>query len=363
MRHHRVFSSQIHFVQQAKSIKSLISFEKSFLIYDEFLVTIPLCKSTIEKFPFRYGVRGGESLKDIRFFSKHLKNIFKLLPVFSRGDFSVIAFGGGSVGDFAGFFASTLHRGVQFMQIPSTWLAAVDSAHGGKTALNFGGLKNQIGTFNFPVKTILHRDFLPQDGDRMLEASGEILKAAFLAGSSRDKILSINKIDIFEIWQKLPLAVTVKMRFVHLDPFEEKNIRVALNLGHTLAHAFERVHGLCHGIAVLFGLEFALNWSVRNRVLSKKDLKKISERPFLRAIVKAKQSSKWKNLDLSILLRNEDQIMSCIRRDKKRASSLAGKGRIQEIFITQKSYKIIGTKEEQFLKEIQRQRSQNEFLF
>ena len=359
----RALDRGTHFVQDFKALERLLPFKKCLLIYDNSLLKIPSCRSLILKFSFRYGVQAGEILKDLRFYPRHLDKIFKILPPFSRNDFSVVALGGGSVGDFAGFFASTLHRGVGFIQIPSTWLAAIDSSHGGKTALNFRGLKNQIGTFYFPRKTIIHLDFLPQDSERFLEAAGELLKSAFLAGSSRNKILHLDHLDAFQLWKGLPLAVSVKMRFVKKDPFEQKGVRVALNLGHTLAHAFERNHGLSHGIAVLFGLEFALKWSVHRRVLSQRDYVKIANSSFVQSVVAEKQNSRWKNLNLSILLKDEAKILSCIQRDKKRSSNLGKVGRTCEIFISKKSYKILEITDEQFAKEIQRQRTQNEFLF
>ncbi|MCX7978645.1 MAG: hypothetical protein N2578_06535, partial [Bdellovibrionaceae bacterium] len=122
-----------------------ISGQGAVLIYDRHLDSI--CPGFIRKFPLRYAVSGGEGLKDAARFFAHMERLAKITAKADLPRPRIIAMGGGSVGDFSGFVASVWKRGTPLVHIPSTWLAAMDSAHGGKTALNLSGIKNQIGTF------------------------------------------------------------------------------------------------------------------------------------------------------------------------------------------------------------------------
>ena len=106
--------------------------DSSFLIYDEKLKTHPALRQIIKRFPLRYAVKAGEQLKDLNQFPSHVGKILKLLQNHNQKDLKIVGLGGGSVGDFAGFFASVFKRGTKLVLIPSTWLAALDSSHGGK---------------------------------------------------------------------------------------------------------------------------------------------------------------------------------------------------------------------------------------
>jgi 3-dehydroquinate synthase len=189
---------------------------------------------------------------------------------------SVVALGGGSVGDFAGFFSSVWKRGVGLIQIPSTWLAAIDSAHGGKNALNVGMMKNQIGTYAFARRIYLCRSLLfLQPDSRAHEAFGELAKIAILDGGDWVKeLLSASALqkggDL--LWRFLPDAVSAKYRIVARDPFERQGIRQLLNLGHTVGHVLETVHRLPHGLAVAEGLRFALRFSHERGLLPQAEL-------------------------------------------------------------------------------------------
>ena len=108
----------------------------SLLIFDSILFQKTNLKSWISKFPFKYSVQSGETLKKVEALPEHLKNILQIQQKGQITFSKVYVMGGGSVGDFGGFVASVLKRGIPVVQIPSTWLAALDSAHGGKTALN-----------------------------------------------------------------------------------------------------------------------------------------------------------------------------------------------------------------------------------
>lgn len=219
-----------------------------------------------------YPVQAGEKLKTLDSLSKHISKILKLTAGESRSKITIIAIGGGSVGDFSGFVASILKRGVRLIHVPSTWLSAIDSSHGGKTALNVEKVKNQIGSFYSAETTYLVKELLiHQPPERAQEAAGELIKIAMIKGGTFGKqILAVEKLDPETIWKFLPLAIKAKLDVVKRDPFETKGVRQVLNLGHTLGHVYETTQGLPHGLAVGIGLRFALFYSLEKGYLSQK---------------------------------------------------------------------------------------------
>jgi 3-dehydroquinate synthase len=237
--------------------------EKILIVYDKALIKSSLVKTWLESFPLSYGVSSGEGLKDVNAFAGHVKKIFALISPFSARSLCVVGLGGGSVGDFSGFLSSILKRGVPLIHLPSTLLAAMDSAHGGKTALNVGGFKNQIGTF-YPADAVLIVKSLFEGLPplQLQSAGGELAKMALLQGGKLfTRFLDDFKMDIDGIWNLLPESIEAKYQIVARDPFEKSGERQILNLGHSLGHALESYYGLAHGVAVGQGLIFALNWS------------------------------------------------------------------------------------------------------
>ncbi len=172
----------------------------------------------------------------------------------------VIALGGGSVSDLVGFACSIYKRAsVSYINIPTTLLAQVDASIGGKTAIDFGGYKNLVGTFYEPVAIFLVSRFLTSlNEEQFLDGLAEIIKA----GLVKD-IEIINVLDFFsmtELREEPSLlgnlilrAINVKKYFVAKDPMDN-GVRQILNLGHTIGHALELKHGLSHGRAVLLGM-------------------------------------------------------------------------------------------------------------
>ena len=235
--------------------------QESLLIYDENLVRAH--SAFIQKFPRRMKVKSGESLKKIEHFPDLVKKILELTHEIPRSELTLVAMGGGSVGDFVGFVASVLKRGVNFVQIPTTWLAAMDSAHGGKTALNVKSYKNQIGTF-YPASDVLmiQQILLSQPRGLVLQGAGEYYKTLLLSGpKSWSRSPSLRQLTPQELWEELPQIVKTKWAIVKKDPFETQGHRFVLNLGHTAGHIFEGATRLPHGVAVHLGLLFALRWS------------------------------------------------------------------------------------------------------
>lgn len=257
------------------------------LIYDQVLEQFPAFLNWRQSFSNALAVKAGEDLKSISSLAEFLEQ--QLLPLIkgrSRLEIVLIVVGGGSVGDFGGFLASVLKRGVRWVHIPTTWLAAMDSAHGGKTALNIGGFKNQIGTFYPAAKVLIVRELLQQQTEQQLKSAlGELFKAGIIGGGSLYQQLkrwSGKGLEDF-LWKTLPLAISVKNKVVKKDPLETKGERMKLNLGHTLGHALEAQWQMPHGLAVALGLRFSLAWSAKRKLLSirkEEELQKIWSKLF-----------------------------------------------------------------------------------
>jgi 3-dehydroquinate synthase len=174
----------------------------------------------------------------------------------------VVILGGGMLTDLAGFAASTFKRGVEFVNIPTTLLAQVDASIGGKTGFNFNGLKNEIGVFNKPYQVIIDPRFLQSlDHENMISGFAEMIKHALI--HSQDDLTDLRKFDFkhpnYKVLQEMiTRSILIKEYFVKKDP-NEKNIRKALNFGHTVGHAFESfslktAKPLLHGHAVAYGM-------------------------------------------------------------------------------------------------------------
>lgn len=278
----RDFRSALHFAPRLPATKVLLpKGAVPLLIYDLVLEkAVPGFKAWVSSFELRIGVEGGEDLKALEFFPDVMSEIVELASGVDRKSLVVVGVGGGSVLDFAGFAASILKRGVDFKALPSTWLAAADSAHGGKTALNVGGAKNQIGTFHpasdvWMIKALL----MGQPAERAAEAAAEVTKAALLAGGTWGEAwLKLKAVTPEALWKHLPKAVEAKRRILLKDPFETKGERELLNLGHTLGHVFESAYGWPHGLAVAQGLRFAVEWSWSRGLLKGAEFLSISRR-------------------------------------------------------------------------------------
>ena len=174
----------------------------------------------------------------------------------------MVNLGGGMVTDLGGFAASTFKRGLNYINIPTTLLAMVDASVGGKTGINFGGLKNEIGVFSTAKSVILDTTFLRTlDHENILSGYAEMLKHGVISPDSGmwAELLTfdLDVIDYYQLSRMLADSVKVKERIVEEDPLE-KGLRKALNLGHTVGHAFESLalqrKPVLHGYAVAYGL-------------------------------------------------------------------------------------------------------------
>ena len=173
----------------------------------------------------------------------------------------LINIGGGMVTDLGGFAASTFKKGINYINIPTTLLSMVDASVGGKTGINFRGLKNEIGVFNNAASVILDTQFLRTlDQENILSGYAEMLKHGLISNEQMWAELlnyDIEAPDFGLLQSMVEESVAVKQRIVTEDPTEQ-GIRKALNLGHTAGHAFEsfalQKHPILHGYAVAYGL-------------------------------------------------------------------------------------------------------------
>jgi len=200
-------------------------------------------------------------------------------------DGMVLALGGGVIGDIAGFAAASYQRGIAFVQLPTTLLAQVDSAVGGKTGVNHPGGKNLIGAFHQPSAVITDTDTLSTLPDRELRAGlAEIVKAALIADAGFFEWLEGNAVallarDAAALEHAIRRSCEIKAAIVAEDE-REQGRRALLNLGHSFAHAIEAGAGygrVLHGEAVATGLVLAAELSARTGRLPGEDVRRIRE--------------------------------------------------------------------------------------
>ena len=190
----------------------------------------------------------------------------------------VVNLGGGMLTDLGSFAASTIKRGMDFVNIPTTLLAQVDASVGGKTGFNFNGLKNEIGVINQPLSVIIDTRFLQTiDKPNLISGYAEMIKHGLI--NSPEHLTEVRNFDLdnpdFESLRGIiARSVAIKDWFVFQDP-NERNIRKALNFGHTIGHAFESSAldsdtPILHGYAVAYGMiaELYLSHKVCNLPLA-----------------------------------------------------------------------------------------------
>jgi len=202
----------------------------------------------------------GETSKSANEYLNLLEKLAKLK--FDRSDL-MIALGGGMVGDITGFTAASYLRGIDFIQIPTSLLAQVDSSVGGKTAINIERGKNLVGAFYNPKLVLISTSFLETLSNNQFRSGlGEIVKYSLLGNK---KIRSILENNSKEIQKKDPIvmenliseSIKTKAKIVTKDE-KENGIRAILNLGHTFGHAieaFKKYKGITHGQAVIYGIQ------------------------------------------------------------------------------------------------------------
>ena len=216
-----------------------------------------------------------EKIKNIKTVEHFLNKLLALN--FNRSDL-IIGVGGGIIGDITSFISSVFKRGINFINIPTTLLAQVDSCIGGKTGVNSKFGKNLIGSFYQPRLVILDVQILKSLPRRELICGyAEILKHALIQDEKFFNFLKTNtnkilKLETKKLIESIRKSVLIKLKFTEKD-FKEKKLRMKLNFGHTFAHALEAKNKysnkLNHGEAVLLGMLIATKISVLCKVCSK----------------------------------------------------------------------------------------------
>jgi 3-dehydroquinate synthase len=254
-----------------------------------------------------YIVKSGEQSKSIETYTEVIKYC---LSVNMTRKSLIIAFGGGVIGDLGGFVASTYMRGIDFIQVPTTLLAQVDSSVGGKTAINIGNIKNIIGTFYQPRKTYINvNSLLTLNQEQYLSGIGEVIKYGLIYDYEFIKYIYENNDDILNKKQNVLNYITkkctdIKYEIVSQDE-KENGLRKILNLGHTFGHAVEKLCNISHGFAVNIGTNMAFALSLEKGFIDKEyynEFIKISEKL---------------NLPIKIKYDNSDEILDIMKSDKK----------------------------------------------
>lgn len=203
----------------------------------------------------------------------------------------LINLGGGVITDMGGFVASTFKRGIAFINVPTTLLAMVDASVGGKTGVDLGALKNQIGVINQPIMVLVVSDFLKTLNGRQLQSGfAEMLKHGLICDTLYWTALK-SDIDIRNIDHLIYTSVTIKNKVVLQDPTEQR-LRKILNFGHTLGHAIESyflqskiLETLLHGEAIAIGMVLEGYLSYKLTGLPQEELTDI-KRTFLKRYAK-----------------------------------------------------------------------------
>lgn len=257
----------------------------------------------------------GEQFKNLEYFEKIIAH---LLEANHHRTTTLVALGGGVVGDMTGFAAASYMRGVNFIQIPTSLLAQVDSSVGGKTGINHPLGKNMIGAFHQPKAVLIDIDTLKTLPDEQFRAGmAEVIKHGLIADAAYFEFLfenadAILAKDAAVLTQVIEGSCQIKANVVSQDE-RESGIRAILNFGHTIGHAIETAmnYQMLHGDAVFIGMRYALDLSVKHAGLSVESRNKA-------LTLFSKFSAP---IDMPSPL-DIDTILSNMMRDKKFASSI-----------------------------------------
>jgi 3-dehydroquinate synthase len=203
---------------------------------------------------------------------------------FDRSD-TLLALGGGVIGDMTGFAAATYMRGIRFIQAPTTLLAMVDASVGGKTGIDLVEGKNLVGCFKQPAAVFIDPGVLRTlPIEELCSGMAELIKHGIIADESLFNLLKQLNGDYPVLWEKqigaqlIRLSLLVKTAIVEKDPFE-RNIRAVLNLGHTTGHALETIsnYRLKHGEGVGIGMMVACEVARRKNLIAIEEINKVEE--------------------------------------------------------------------------------------
>ena len=252
-------------VDDLKLILNIYKGQKTLVLTDENCMRdcFPLIEDQLIKNTFIFVIKPGEE-------NKTLETVEKIWNFLIKNKFNrkslMINLGGGVITDIGGFAASTFKRGMPFINIPTTLLSQVDASVGGKTGINYAGLKNEIGMFSLPDKVVISPIFLKTLNEReFLSGFAEMIKHALISDRKHLEELKNFIRTNFKNKENTPLlsiikrSVTIKEQIVKKD-IKDKGIRNILNFGHTFGHAFESYfndsesQNIKHGEAVAYGM-------------------------------------------------------------------------------------------------------------
>ena len=248
--------------QELQEFLSLLNYDKLFVLTDT--NTKEKCFPLLQDVPaFKEALHIVTEAGDTHKSLEHLSDIWSYLSNHGASRNSLLVnLGGGMVTDMGGFAGATFKRGIRTINIPTTLMASVDAAVGGKTGINFNGLKNEIGSFYPPLCVFINSEFLRTlDRANILSGYAEMIKHGLISSMGDYASVMLYDIDTMNysyLNQLVAQSVAVKERIVEEDP-KEQGIRKALNFGHTIGHAYESLsfkkgQPLLHGHAVAAGI-------------------------------------------------------------------------------------------------------------
>lgn len=250
-----------------EKVSDLLKLDRKVLVVTDTGVPAEYAKTVMAQCreAYLHVIEAGEESKNFDNFLAIQKSLLE--HGFSRKD-CVVAVGGGVVGDLSGFVSSTYMRGIDFYNIPTTVLSQVDSSIGGKTAVDFNGVKNVIGTFYQPKKVIIDVNVLNTLSPRLI-ANGlaEAFKMALTFDAELFECFE-DGVDVTDLTQILARSIDLKRKVVEEDE-KEAGLRKVLNFGHTLGHGIEMAaHGkLLHGESIAIGMLMMCSDEIRERIM------------------------------------------------------------------------------------------------
>ena len=301
--------------------KGIINSIEDFINDNFFLITndtlAKLYPDVIKKFDKKRVIiiKDGEKYKNIKTYTQIINKLLK--EKIERKD-TIVALGGGVVGDLAGFCASSVLRGVKLIQIPTTLLAMCDSSIGGKTGFNSQYGKNLIGSFYLANKVLIDPVFLNTLNEYEYKCGlGEIVKYALIEKSCKCEI-NYNLLDVLSKYQSLDVkkeieyiikaCVHLKARVVELDRLEG-NLRKILNFGHTYAHAVETLSNykkISHGEAVAYGINCAAKLSYNLGIIDRDYFNRIDY--LLNKFQLLQKEIKYKKSDIIEIMKQDKKV-------------------------------------------------------
>ncbi len=270
-------------LEHSELFSSVITGKKVMIVTNDVVAPLylQLCKETLKEFQIdEIILPDGEKHKNLSTFETILS---ALLAKKHARDTTIIALGGGVIGDMAGFAAACYQRGVPFIQVPTTLLSQVDSSVGGKTAVNHALGKNMIGAFYQPQAVIIDINCLKSLPAREFSAGmAEVIKYGIIYDQSffiwlEDNVANIKALQADTIAYMIKRCCEIKAEVVALDE-KENGIRALLNLGHTFGHAIEAEQGYgnwLHGEAVAVGMILAAETALLLDLIDRSQAEKI----------------------------------------------------------------------------------------